>query len=70
MRGSTHTYCIVNGVTFHVQRRDALHKSQNCSIVVACYNLNEEIDFYGIIVDILELEYVEENRVLLFKCSG
>ena len=27
------------------------------------------IDFYGIIVDILELEYVENNRVLLFKCK-
>jgi len=69
VRGRTHTGCIVNGVRYHVQRCDELRKSQNCGIVVAGYHENEVIDFYGIIVDILELEYVEENRVLLFKCK-
>ncbi|KAH0655646.1 hypothetical protein KY285_030528 [Solanum tuberosum] len=33
------------------------------------YHENEVIDFYGFIIDILELEYVEENRFLLFKCK-
>ncbi|WMV49449.1 hypothetical protein MTR67_042834 [Solanum verrucosum] len=69
VRGRTHTGCIVNGVRYHIQRRDELRKSQNCGIVVAGYHENEVIDFYGIIIDILELEYVEENRVLLFKCK-
>ncbi|WMV49846.1 hypothetical protein MTR67_043231 [Solanum verrucosum] len=54
---------------YHVQRCDELRKSQNCGIVVVGYHENEVIDFYGIIVDILELEYVEEHRVLLFKCK-
>ncbi|WMV59292.1 hypothetical protein MTR67_052677 [Solanum verrucosum] len=69
VRGRTHTGCILNGVRYHIQCRDELRKSQNCGIVVAGYHQNEVIDFYGIIIDILELEYVEENRVLLFKCK-
>ncbi|KAH0670773.1 hypothetical protein KY290_026168 [Solanum tuberosum] len=42
VRGRTHTGCIVNGVRFHVQRRDELRKSQNCGIVIAGYHENEK----------------------------
>lgn len=67
MCGRTQTICIVNGVNFQVQRRNELRKSQNYGIVVPSYHENEVIYFYSIIVDILELDYVEKNRVLLFK---
>ncbi|XP_060215669.1 uncharacterized protein LOC132642553 [Lycium barbarum] len=69
VRGRRHTGCVINGVRYLIQRRDELRKSQNCGIVVAGYHENELIDFYGIITDIIELEYVDENRVFLFKCK-
>ncbi|KAG5631114.1 hypothetical protein H5410_002831 [Solanum commersonii] len=58
VRGRTHTSGIVNVVRYHVQQCDELRKSQNCGIVVAGYHENEVIDFYGIIVDIPELEHL------------
>ncbi|XP_060209378.1 uncharacterized protein LOC132636500 [Lycium barbarum] len=69
VRGRKHTGYVINGVRYLIQRRDELRKSQNCGIVVAGYHENELIDFYGIITDIIELEYVDENRVFLFKCK-
>ncbi|KAM3394924.1 hypothetical protein P3S68_003928 [Capsicum galapagoense] len=67
VRGTKHIGCIVNGVMYHIQQHDELCKSQNCGIVVRGLHEKMEIDFYGIINDILELEYVEENQVFLFK---
>jgi len=69
VRGRRYPGCIVNGVRYHIQSRDELRKSQNSGIVVEGYHENEVIDFYGIIVDIIELEYIEGNRVVLFKCK-
>ncbi|WMV25908.1 hypothetical protein MTR67_019293 [Solanum verrucosum] len=69
VRGRRYPGCIVNGVRYHIQSRDELRKSQNSGIVFEGYHENEEIDFYGIIVDIIELEYIEGNRVVLFKCK-
>ncbi|KAL3358884.1 hypothetical protein AABB24_015793 [Solanum stoloniferum] len=69
VRGRRYPGCIINGVRYHIQSRDELRKSQNSGIVVEGYHENEVIDFYGIIVDIIELEYIEGNRVVLFKCK-
>nr|XP_009594076.1 uncharacterized protein LOC104090561 isoform X2 [Nicotiana tomentosiformis] len=69
VRGRTYTGCTVNGVRYHIQRRDELRKSQNCGLVVEGYHENEVIDFYGIITDMIELEYLNGNPVLLFKCK-
>ncbi|PHU19960.1 Protein disulfide isomerase-like 1-4 [Capsicum chinense] len=54
---------------YHIQQRDELCKSQNCGIAVRGLHEKVEVDFYGIITDILELEYAEENQVFLFKCK-
>nr|XP_009803422.1 PREDICTED: uncharacterized protein LOC104248796 [Nicotiana sylvestris] len=67
VRGRTYNGCTVNGVRYHIQRRDELHKSQNCSLVVEGYHENDVIDFYDIITDMIELEYLNGNPVLLFK---
>lgn len=69
VRGRTYNGCTVNGVRYHIQRRDELRKSQNCGLVVEGYHENEVIDFYGIITDMIELEYLNGNPVLLFKCK-
>ncbi|PHT68045.1 26S proteasome non-ATPase regulatory subunit 7 -like protein B [Capsicum annuum] len=67
--GEKSTSCIVNGVRYHIQQHDELCKSQNCGIVVRDLHEKVDIDFYGTITDILELKYVEENSVFLFKCK-
>ncbi|KAM3303504.1 hypothetical protein P3S67_014534 [Capsicum chacoense] len=69
VRGTKCTGCIVNGVRYHIQQHDELRKSQNCSIAVRGLDEKVEVDFYGIIADILELEYVKENGIFLFKCK-
>ncbi|XP_070036384.1 uncharacterized protein [Nicotiana tomentosiformis] len=69
VRGRTYIGCTVNGVRYHIQRRDELRKSQNCGLVVEGYHENEVIYFYGIITDMIELEYLNGNPVLLFKCK-
>ncbi|KAF3662503.1 putative late blight resistance protein -like protein R1B-14-like isoform X1 [Capsicum annuum] len=69
VHGTKRTGCIVNGVRYHIQQRDELRKSQNCGIAIRGLHEKVDIDFYGIITYILKLEYVEENRVFLFKCK-
>ena len=36
---------------------------------VVGYHEDKEIDFYGVITNIFELEYVKGNRVALLKCK-
>ena len=61
--------CIANGVRFHTNTRDSLLKSQNSGVVVEGNHKDEIIDFYGVISEILELDYVKGRRVVLFKCK-
>ncbi|KAM3204563.1 hypothetical protein P3L10_027972 [Capsicum annuum] len=58
MCGTKRTGCIVNDVRYHIQQRDELRKSQNCGIAVRGLHEKVEINFYGIISDILELEHI------------
>ncbi|KAF3666492.1 putative late blight resistance protein -like protein R1B-14-like isoform X1 [Capsicum annuum] len=69
MHGTKRIDCIVNGVRYHIQQRYELCKSQNCGTAVRGLHEKVVVDFYGIITDILELEYAEENQVFLFKCK-
>ncbi|XP_019189011.1 PREDICTED: uncharacterized protein LOC109183385 [Ipomoea nil] len=61
--------CIVNGVRFHTKDRDSRHKTQNCGISVQGNHENELIDFYGVLNDVIELEYIKGYRIVLFKCD-
>ncbi|OMO58327.1 Transposon, En/Spm-like protein [Corchorus capsularis] len=60
----------VNGFKFHTEQYGEHKKTMNSGVWIngSCYNDNER-DFYGVLVDIVELEYLGEgNKLMLFKC--
>lgn len=56
--------CMVNGIKFVVWDRDQNPSTQNCGVMVTA----GELDYYGILHEILELKYAEDMLVVLFKC--
>ena len=59
----------MNGVRHHTYNRDNWLMTQNNDIVVAGEHDNEEVEFYGVLVDVLELQYLFNHKVILFKCE-
>ncbi|XP_022894137.1 uncharacterized protein LOC111408629 [Olea europaea var. sylvestris] len=57
--------CDVNGVRYRTKSRDAGRVTQNSSIWVEV----ECCDYYGLIEEILELNYTFDHKVELFKCT-
>ncbi|RVW27633.1 hypothetical protein CK203_099152 [Vitis vinifera] len=66
-----HTYmgCIVNGVRFHTKDRDDRRITQNSGICVSREHDGEEVDFYGVLSNVVVLNYVLGYKVILFKCT-
>ncbi|KAL3629962.1 hypothetical protein CASFOL_026274 [Castilleja foliolosa] len=50
--------CIVNGVRFLTRERDSRRKTQNSGIVVDGNHGDEMLSFYGVLDDIIQLDYV------------
>ncbi|KAL3615942.1 hypothetical protein CASFOL_040236 [Castilleja foliolosa] len=61
--------CIVNGVRFLTKDRDSRRKTQNSGVVVDANHGDNMIAFYGVLDDIIQLDYVRDKRVILFKCD-
>ena len=61
--------CIVNGIRFHTKDRDSRRKTQNSGLMVEGNHGDNVIDFYGVVTDIFELDYLTQRRVMLFKCE-
>ena len=61
--------CIINGVRFHTKDCDSQRKTQNSGLMVEGNHGDSVIDFYGVVTDIFELDYLKERRVVLFKCQ-
>ncbi|KAL3637841.1 hypothetical protein CASFOL_018289 [Castilleja foliolosa] len=61
--------CIVNGVRFFTKDRDSRRKTQNSGVVVDANHGDNTIAFYGVLDDIIQLDYVRDRRVILFKCD-
>lgn len=62
--------CIVNGYRFHTQSREKNRKTQNSGVVVKGEHGNNVIDYYGVLQDVIEVEYLgANNRVLIFQCD-
>ncbi|GJY66186.1 leucine-rich repeat protein [Tanacetum coccineum] len=60
--------CMVNGFKFHTQSREMNRKTQHSGVVVQGHYGINTIDFYGILQEVLEVEYLGQNkRVLVFK---
>ena len=64
-----HTGCIVNGVRFLTKERDSHRKSQNSGITVEGNHGEDVIDFYGVLTDIIQLDYVKDRHVTVLKCE-
>ncbi|XP_060206292.1 uncharacterized protein LOC132633965 [Lycium barbarum] len=61
---------IVNGYRFHVEDYDKHLRTQNCGVVVVgeTDEHRENIDYYGVLTDVLELQFTG-RRVILFECN-
>ena len=58
LRVRSYSGCGVNGVRYHTFGRDNRLTTQNNGIVVVGEHDNKEIEFYGVLVDVLELQYL------------
>ncbi|CAM8932248.1 unnamed protein product [Rhodiola kirilowii] len=58
-----------NGFRFHTRKREKLRKNQNSGVFVRGDPENCDVSYFGQLVDIIELRYLGENRVVLFKCD-
>ncbi|XP_060673255.1 uncharacterized protein LOC132803758 [Ziziphus jujuba] len=61
--------CVVNGVRYRTKVRDDRRVTQNCGIWVVGDHDGESCDFYGVIEDILVLDYRSKHSVVLFRCA-
>ena len=61
--------CTINGHRFHTKHRETCRKSQNSGVIVQANRQGEMIDFYGVLIDIIELYYIGRNTVLILKCD-
>ncbi|KAH0721508.1 hypothetical protein KY284_006538 [Solanum tuberosum] len=71
-RYSTHSNgYIVNGYRFHVEDYDKKLRTQNCGVVVLGENDkdSENVDYYGVLTDVIELQFFMDRRVTLFRCN-
>ncbi|WMV36782.1 hypothetical protein MTR67_030167 [Solanum verrucosum] len=69
---STHSNgYIVNGYRFHVEDHDQMLRTQNCGVVVVGESDkdSENVDYYGILTDVIELQFISNKRVILFRCN-
>ncbi|KAG8485220.1 hypothetical protein CXB51_021250 [Gossypium anomalum] len=71
---------LINGYRFHTKYRERIRRTQNCGIVVnssiTSYasardsNLVEgNVEYYGLLTDIIELDYYGKWKVVLFRCD-
>ncbi|WMV10036.1 hypothetical protein MTR67_003421 [Solanum verrucosum] len=62
---------IVNGYRFHVEDYDKKLRTQNCGVVVVGENDkdSDSLDYYGVLTDVIELQFVMDRRVILFRCN-
>ncbi|XP_073049563.1 uncharacterized protein [Primulina eburnea] len=61
---------VVNGFRFRIEARDKGCRTQNSGVCVIG-NIGSEknyVDYYGVFTEILELQYLDGKRVVLFRC--
>ncbi|KAK8547832.1 hypothetical protein V6N13_027445 [Hibiscus sabdariffa] len=62
IRAQKYTGCIVNGVRFHTKARDEHLTSQNSGVTVEGNHEEDQINFYGILTDIIQLNYIKDYK--------
>ncbi|KAD6118922.1 hypothetical protein E3N88_10193 [Mikania micrantha] len=61
--------CIVNGVKFIVKSRDDCRQTQNCGVTVPGVHNYVEDDYYGYLDEVIELSFIRDYSIILFKCT-
>jgi hypothetical protein len=64
-----YTCCIVNGVRFHTKEHEFHLKSQNSGIVVEGNHEEDDIAFYGFLTDVIQLDYIKDCKIVMFRCQ-
>ena len=66
-RVNHYTSCIIGGMRFHARKFEMQRRRiQNSGIATIGYEGEEEIEYYSILIDIIELKYGSNNSVFLF----
>ncbi|KAA0040145.1 transposon protein, putative, CACTA, En/Spm sub-class [Cucumis melo var. makuwa] len=65
----TYSGCFVNGLRFHSIERDNRWTTQNTGIMAYGETKVDETNYYGVLQEVLDLEYLKCRRVCLFKCN-
>ena len=60
---------MINGFKFHTNDHEGCLKTQNSGVVVRGDTGIVNLDYYGVLSDVVELQYMGGNRVVLFKCN-
>ncbi|XP_039117900.1 uncharacterized protein LOC120253690 [Dioscorea cayenensis subsp. rotundata] len=71
---------IINGYRFHTKSRERCRRTQNSGVLVTSSTmsyastrdaspLEGNVDYYGILTDIIELDYFNKFKVVLFRCD-
>jgi hypothetical protein len=72
-RVRSYSSCIINGVQYHTMAREAQRKTQNCTIKTLGTNNDYIIEFYGTVIEIIELNYITNSKgprsVILLRCE-
>lgn len=65
--------CIVDGVQYHTVDRESSRRTQNSGVMVEGSHNEEDIDFYGQLKEVIQLQYNSDansqRTVVLFKCD-
>ena len=60
---------IIGGMRFHTRELEMQRRIQNSGIAIIEYEGEEEIEYYGVLIDIMELKCGSNNSVFLFQCE-
>ncbi|KAH6771782.1 hypothetical protein C2S51_010186 [Perilla frutescens var. frutescens] len=60
---------VVNGVRFRCKERDGKFKTQCSGVCTWGGGENDDIMYYGVILEILELDLIFQRKVFLFRCK-
>ncbi|XP_042973519.1 uncharacterized protein LOC122305193 [Carya illinoinensis] len=66
---ASYAACIINGKRFHTKEREFRRQTQNSGVFVIEDESTNNVDFYGVINDIVELHYMGRRQVYLFMCD-
>ncbi|CAA0828030.1 Unknown protein [Striga hermonthica] len=61
--------CIVSGLRFHTKQREVSKRTQNSGVMVKGEEASGLRDYYGVLTDIIKLDYLGNHEVVLFKCD-